>query len=46
MRAEISLVMKSRYQTYLEVFRFLWDFLSLNLSIRKNYFETFLNKTR
>ena len=31
---------------YLEVFRFLYDFLSLNLSIRKNYYETFINKTR
>lgn len=38
--------MKSRFVMYLEVYRFLYDFLSLNLSIRKNYFETFINKTR
>lgn len=46
LRAELGLVMKSRYIMYLEVFRFLYDFLSLNLSIRKNYYETFINKTR
>jgi peptidoglycan hydrolase CwlO-like protein len=38
--------MKARFIMYLEVFRFLYDFLSLNLSIRKTYFETFINKTR
>ena len=37
--------MKARYLMYLEVFRFLYDFLSLNLSIRKNYYETFIKKT-
>lgn len=37
--------MQSRYIMYLEVFRFLYDFLSLNLSIRKNYYEAFINKT-
>lgn len=31
---------------YLEVFRFLYDFLSLNLSIRKNYYQTFEKKTQ
>ena len=30
---------------FLEVFRFFYDFLSLNLSIRKNYYETFIAKT-
>lgn len=38
--------MKARYIMYLEVFRFLYDFLSLNLSIRRSYYETFINKTR
>jgi peptidoglycan hydrolase CwlO-like protein len=38
--------MKARYTMFLEVFRFLYDFLSLNLSIRKNYYETFISKTR
>ena len=45
LRAELHAVMKSRFIMYLEVFRFLYDFLSLNLSIRKNYYETFINKT-
>ena len=42
----MNVAMKARFIMYLEVFRFLYDFLSLNLSIRKNYFETFINKTR
>lgn len=46
LRAELNLAMKSRYVMFLEVFRFLYDFLSLNLSIRKNYYETFINKTQ
>ena len=46
LRAELGLVMKARYIMFLEVFRFLYDFLSLNLSIRRNYYETFINKTR
>ena len=46
LRAELGCVMKARFIMFLEVFRFLFDFLSLNLSIRKNYYETFINKTR
>jgi hypothetical protein len=46
LRAELGGMMKARFIMYLEVFRFLYDFLSLNLSIRKNYYETFINKTR
>jgi hypothetical protein len=46
LRAELSTVMHSKFVMYLEVFRFLYDFLSLNLSIRKNYYETYINKTR
>jgi len=46
LRAELGCVMKARFIMFLEVFRFLYDFLSLNLSIRKNYYETFINKTR
>jgi hypothetical protein len=46
LRAELNVAMKARFIMYLEVFRFLYDFLSLNLSIRKNYSETFINKTR
>lgn len=46
MRAELNLVQKGRYIMYLEVFRFLYDFLSLSLSIRKNYYQTFIQKTQ
>jgi len=46
LKAELGGVMKAKFIMYLEVFRFLYDFLSLNLSIRKNYYETFINKTR
>ena len=45
LRAELNLVKKARYIMYLEVFRFLYDFLSLNLSIRQNYYDTFITKT-
>lgn len=46
LRGELGCVMKTKFMMFLEVFRFLYDFQSLNLSIRKNYFETFINKTR
>jgi hypothetical protein len=42
LRAELDLVKKGRFVMYLEVFRFLFDFLSLNLSVRKNYYLTFI----
>ena len=45
LRAELNLVMKSRYIMYLEVFRFLYDFLALNLTIRKEYYAAFRSKT-
>jgi hypothetical protein len=35
LRAELNLFMRSRYIMYLEVFRFLYDFLSMNLTIRQ-----------
>jgi hypothetical protein len=31
---------------FIELFRFLYDFLSLNLVIRRNYYETFLRKNK
>mmetsp|Transcript_29871 Transcript_29871/g.45660 ORF Transcript_29871/g.45660 Transcript_29871/m.45660 type:complete len:171 (+) Transcript_29871:691-1203(+) len=43
---ELTSVMKAKFIMYLEVFRFLYDFLSLNLSIRKNYYDTFIRKTQ
>lgn len=45
LRADLNAMMRARYVMYLEVFRFLYDFLSLNLTIRKNYYETFFLKT-
>lgn len=44
-RAELNLVMKSRYIMYLEVYRFLYDFLALNLTIRAEYYDAFRSKT-
>jgi hypothetical protein len=41
---EVHYTYKSRYVMFIELFRFLYDFLSLNLVIRKNYYETFLRK--
>lgn len=43
---EVSMVYKTRYVMFIELFRFLYDFLSLNLVIRRNYFETFLRKAK
>lgn len=40
----VNYVYKSRYAMFIELFRFLFDFLSLNLVIRRNYYETFLRK--
>ena len=44
MPVEVSTLYKTRYVMFLELFRFLYDFLSMNLIIRRNYFETFLRK--
>ena len=41
----VSFVYKTRFIQYLELFRFLYDFMSLNLVIRRSYFETFLRKS-
>ena len=46
LRAELDLVKKGRFVMFMEVFRFLFDFLSLNLSVRKNYYLTFIQKTK
>jgi hypothetical protein len=46
LRAELDLVKKGRFVMYLQVFRFIFDFLSLNLSVRKNYYLTFIQKTK
>lgn len=39
-----GMVLKTRYVMFLELFRFLYDFLSMNLVIKRNYLETFLRK--
>lgn len=46
MSVELSTCNKQRYFMYLDLFRYLYDFLSMNLMIRKGYFETYLGKTR
>ena len=45
MSVEVCSVYKTKYIQFIELFRFLYDFLSLNLIIRRNYFETFLRKS-
>ncbi len=34
----------SRFVSYLELFRYLYDYLSLSLLVRRNYYEAFLRK--
>lgn len=46
LRSEVNGAMQLKFVMYLELFRFMYDFLSLNLQIRKNYFETFIGKTK
>ena len=46
MPLEVFTVNKHRFAMLLEVFRFLYDLLSMHLSIRKAYYETFLAKVR
>lgn len=46
MPLEIFTTNKHRFGMFLELFRFLYDLLSMHLSIRKGYFETFLAKSR
>jgi hypothetical protein len=44
MPMDMSFLGKHRYGMFLEVFRFLYDLLGMHMSIRKHYYETFLNK--
>jgi hypothetical protein len=37
---------KHRFGMYLELFRFLYEFLAMHLTIRKTYLETFLKKCK
>lgn len=45
MPLEIFTVNKHRFGMFLELFRFLYDLLSMHLSIRKGYYDTFLAKS-
>ena len=44
MPMDMSFLGKHRYGLFLEIFRFLYDLLGMHMSIRKHYYETFLNK--
>lgn len=41
---DVTSLYKSRYIMYLELFRYLYDFLSMGLLVRRNYYEAFLRK--
>jgi len=45
MPIEVFTLNKHRFGMLLEVFRFLFDLISMHLSIRKAYYETFLAKS-
>jgi hypothetical protein len=40
----ITSLYRSRYVMFLELFRYLYDFIALGLVVRKNYYEAFLRK--
>jgi hypothetical protein len=44
MPVERQTLNKHRFGMFMELFRFLYDFLAMHLTIRKTYLETFLNK--
>ena len=46
MPLEVSVLNKHKYGVLLEVFRHLYELISMHLSIRKSYYETFLAKSR
>lgn len=43
---EVTVLNKHKYGVMLEVFRHLYELISMHLSIRKSYYETFLAKSR
>ena len=45
MPVEIGFMGKHRFAMYIEVFRYIYDLLSMHMSIRKAYYETFLAKS-
>jgi hypothetical protein len=44
MPVDITTLYKARYGMFLELFRYLYDFMAMGLSIRINYYEAFLRK--
>lgn len=46
MPMELGFMGKHRFALYLEVFRFIYDLLTMHMSIRKAYYTTFLAKSR
>jgi len=46
MPMELGFMGKHRFGMYLEVFRFVYDLLTMHMSIRKAYYETFLAKSQ
>ena len=46
MPLEVFTVNRHRFGMFLEVFRFLYDLMSMHLTIRKSYYDTFLAKVK
>jgi hypothetical protein len=46
MPIEVTMLNKHRFGIFCEVTKFLYDLLSMHLSSKKSYFETFLAKSR
>ena len=46
MPLELGFMGKHRFAMFLEVFRYLYDLLSMHMQIRKAYYETFLQKSQ
>ena len=46
MPMELGFMGKHRFALYLEVFRFIYDLLTMHMSIRKAYYTTFLGKSQ
>lgn len=40
----IATLYRSRYVMFLELFRYLYDFMGLGIMVKKNYYEAFLRK--
>jgi hypothetical protein len=45
LQMDVYSLYKSRYVMFLELFRYLYDFMGLGLMVRKNYYEAFIRKS-